>query len=45
MDNVAIFNVALTEEQIKETMEGLKAAAVAPQEKLTTTWARLKALY
>jgi hypothetical protein len=45
MDNVAIFNVALTEEQIKETMEGLKATAVAPQEKLTTTWAGLKKLY
>ncbi|MBM3240966.1 LamG domain-containing protein [Candidatus Poribacteria bacterium] len=45
MDNVAIFNVALTEEQIKETMEGLKATAVAPQEKLATTWARLKTLY
>jgi hypothetical protein len=45
MDNVAIFNVALTEEQIIETMAGLKAAAVAPQEKLTTTWAGLKQLY
>ena len=46
MDEVAIFNVALTEGQIKEVMEaGLKkiVTAVSKKEKLTTTWAKIKA--
>jgi hypothetical protein len=45
MDEVAIFNVALTEEQIKEVMEeGFKriVTAVSPKEKLTITWAKIK---
>jgi len=45
IDEVAIFNRALTEEEIKRLMEeGVKAfAAVAFSGKLTTTWASIKA--
>ena len=44
IDEVAIFNVALEEEDIKFLMEnGLEtAAAVEPVNKLTTTWGRIK---
>jgi hypothetical protein len=46
MDEVAIFNVALTERQITEVMEaGLKniVTAVSIKDKLTTIWAQIKA--
>ncbi len=45
IDDVAIFNRALTEDEIKRLMEeGVKAfAAVAFSGKLTTTWASIKA--
>ena len=48
IDDVAIFNVMLKEEDIKSIMnEGLKkaldAAAVSPTGKLTTIWAATKA--
>ncbi|MDE0466481.1 MAG: LamG domain-containing protein [Candidatus Poribacteria bacterium] len=44
IDEVALFNVALEEEDIKSLMEdGLEtAAAVEPVNKLTTTWGRIK---
>lgn len=44
IDEVAIFNVALDEEGIKEIMEnGLKAnLSVSPSGKLTTTWGEIK---
>jgi len=47
IDEVAIFNRALTADEVKTLMEkGLKKAiigeAVAPSGKLSTTWARIK---
>ena len=45
VDEVAIFNVALAEEDIKEIMtKGLTGmTAVSPKEKLSTTWGYIKA--
>ena len=50
IDEVAIFNIALTEEEINTIMtEGLKKAlgviAVGPSGKLAATWGRIKAQY
>ena len=44
IDEVAIFNVVLSEDDINTIMDdGLdKAAAVSPSDKLTTTWANIK---
>ena len=44
IDDFGVFNVALTEDDIKTIMtEGLKSvAAVFPAGKLTTTWAKIK---
>ena len=44
IDDVAIFNVVLSEDEINSIMEeGLdKAFDVSPADKLTTTWATLK---
>ena len=44
LDDVAIFNVVLSEDEIQGIMDdGLDAAfAVSPTDKLTTTWATLK---
>jgi len=45
IDEVAVFNVALTENDIENIMKkGLEAigTAVSPKEKLTTTWASIK---
>ena len=44
IDDVAIFNVVLSEDEIQGIMDdGLDAAfAVSPTDKLTTTWATLK---
>ena len=43
IDEVAIFNVALSHDDIKENMKGLKPANVEPQGKLSSTWANVKA--
>jgi len=44
IDEIAIFNVALTEADIKDFMRGWSVLiAVAPAGKLTTTWATVKA--
>lgn len=50
IDEVALFNVALEEEDIQTIMtKGLEKAlsitAVSPKEKLTTTWGRIKSLH
>ena len=46
IDEVCLFDVALTEEQIESIMtKGLKAvgvAAIEPESKLSTTWASIK---
>ena len=44
IDDVALFDVALEEEDMKELMDnGVEtAAAVEPVNKLTTTWGRIK---
>jgi hypothetical protein len=44
IDEVGIFNVALTEDDIKDIMnKGLEGVtAVSPSGKLTTTWADMK---
>ena len=41
LDELRILNIALTEEQIQEDMEGI-AFAVEVTGKLTTTWGRIK---
>ena len=45
LDEIAIFNIALTEDDIKTIMtEGLeRTLAVSPAGKLSTTWASIKA--
>ena len=46
IDDVAIYNRALTEKEIQTDMEqGVLPAAVQPTGKLTTTWSRIKADY
>ena len=44
IDEVAIFNKALAEDDVKRVMDGLERAvfAVSPSAKLTTTWAEIK---
>jgi len=43
IDEVAIFDVALTEDEVKAIHEGFDSAlAVQPADKLTTTWADIK---
>ena len=44
IDDVAIFNVVLSEDEITQIMDdGLDASfAVSPSDKLTTTWAYIK---
>jgi len=41
IDEIAVFNIALTETKIKDFMRGF-LAAVTPASKLTTTWAAVK---
>ena len=41
LDEIRILNIAITEEQIQEDMEGI-AFAVEVTGKLTTTWGRIK---
>lgn len=38
IDEVAIFNLAFSEGEVKEAMEGIKPSAVEKEGKLTTTW-------
>jgi hypothetical protein len=46
MDEVAIFNVALSEADVQSLMKGFEAAlAVEPANKLTATWAGIKTQY
>lgn len=43
INEVAIFNKALTQDEIKDIMEkGLKPTAVSPSGKLAATWGRIK---
>jgi len=47
IDDVSLFNVALTDAEIKSIMtdglaETLGLTDVSPEEKLTTTWATIK---
>ena len=43
IDEVACYNRALTEKEIKQDMErGILPTAVSPLDKLTTTWSRIK---
>lgn len=46
IDEVAISNVALTEDDIKDTMKGFESVlAVSPVEKLATAWGSIKRRY
>ena len=42
LDEIKMYNYALTEEELRVDMENPNAADVLPQDKLTTTWARIK---
>ena len=42
VDEVAIYNRALTVEEINQDMENGVFFAVSPKDKLATTWAKLK---
>ena len=43
MDDVAVWNRGLTQDEIAELIaEGIPAAAVEPNEKLTTAWGSIK---
>ena len=42
LDEIKMYNYALTEDELKEDMENPHSLAVVPQGKLATTWARLK---
>ena len=44
IDEVVIFNTALTQNDIKEVMDG-KFLAVAPHDKLSISWGKLKSQY
>jgi len=43
IDEVAVYRKALSEEEIKRDMEGIKGFAVSPSDRLTTTWGEIKA--
>ena len=43
IDEVAIFNTALSIDEVKEAMKGIKAAAVDAKEKLPVLWGKIKA--
>ncbi len=43
IDEVALYNRILTEEEIRRDMEAIGGAAIAPSGKLTTIWGKLKA--
>jgi hypothetical protein len=42
LDEIKMYNYALTEDELIRDMENPNAADVVPQDKLTTTWARIK---
>ncbi len=42
LDEIKMYNYALTEDELRIDMDNPNAADVLPQDKLTTTWARLK---
>lgn len=42
LDEIKMYNYALTQEELIRDMENPTAADVLPQDKLTTTWARIK---
>lgn len=42
LDEVAVFNVALTEDDVKEVMKGLSSSAVLASGKLSTSWGKIK---
>jgi len=42
IDEVAVYNRALTQYEIKEDMGGIKMAIASPSEKLATRWAEIK---
>ena len=42
LDEIKIYDYALTEDELRIDMENPNAADVLPQDKLTTTWARIK---
>ena len=42
LDEIKMYNYALTADELKEDMENPHALSVVPQRKLATTWARLK---
>ena len=42
LDEIKIYNYALTQDELKADMENPQTADVLPQDKLTTTWARIK---
>jgi hypothetical protein len=46
IDEVRIWNRALSQDEVKDEMDmGNKAAAVEPQRKLTTTWGSIRSMY
>ncbi len=42
LDEIKMYDYALTEDELREDMENPNVADVLPQDKLTTTWARIK---
>ena len=42
LDEIKIYNYALTQDELRIDMENPNVADVLPQDKLTTTWARIK---
>lgn len=42
LDEIKIYNYALTQDELRADMENPQTADVLPQDKLTTTWARIK---
>jgi len=45
MDEIRLYNVALSDEEIQQAMEEPKSAAVLPAEKLSTAWGAVKCSY
>ena len=45
IDEVGIWNIGLTEDEIKKSMGGLISTAVGPSGKLATVWGKVKGIY
>ncbi len=45
IDEVAVFNRALSEEEVKAAMEGIEPSAVEPEGKFATSWGSVKVRY